>query len=103
MVNAIGQVLPQHTTLLVAVAIALPIILVGAGLLFLKVTNKLQQNPRAFMIAGILLGLLYVVPLTDGFLRHRSAFALIGYGLCVVWWPVLGIMQYKAKVKSSRE
>ena len=103
MVSAVGHVSPQQTILVVAMAIVLPIILVGLGLMFAKGVLQLKTKPKANLILGLSLGILYIVLLANSLAGLSNKLEIFSYGACAIFWPVYGVMQYRAKLKSSKE
>lgn len=103
MVSAVGHINPQQTILVVALAIVLPIIVVGLGLMFAKGVLQLKTKPKANLILGLSLGILYFVLLANALAGLSSKLVIFSYGACAIFWPVYGVMQYRAKLKSSKE
>ena len=101
MISAIGLTSPQQTILLIALAIALPVILIALGLAFMKGAHNIKSHPRAFLIISFIMGACYIALLVGSYYDQKRPIILIVYGVTAVLWPVVGVVQYRAMKKAN--
>ena len=102
MTDAISLIRPGQTTLILILAIALPIIFILLGLALMKGAYKLKANPRAFLLVSFIMGIVYVFMATSAYQDQRKWGIITGYAVLAAVWPVVGLFQYRAMKRTNK-
>lgn len=88
-----------ETTLIVAGAVVLPVVFVGAGLMLLKGAKWLRAKAYAIAIVAVVALAAYGIMALDAWRDGRSAAAVAGYAVLGVAWLLFGVWQYRLRKK----
>jgi ABC-type multidrug transport system permease subunit len=102
MTDAISVINPGQTTLILILAIALPVIFILLGLALMKGAYKLKASPRAFLLASFIMGIVYVVMARSAYHDQKKWGIIIGYAVIAAVWPVVGLLQYRAMKRTKK-
>ncbi len=92
-----------ETVLIVAAAVVLPVVFVGAGLLLLRGAKWMRAKAYAIAVVGVVALAAYTVLAVNAWLDGRSVLAVAGYAALGVVWLLLGLIQYRARKKAPQQ
>ncbi len=86
--------------IIVAGAVLLPLLLVGAGLFLMRGAAWARVNPFAFLLLGIVICACYAVLMAEAFSRRGLARVIL-YLVLALAWLAWGLWQYRSRSRAG--